>query len=670
MKPTPDIADRPARVLIVDDERHNRQLLEVMLASEGFVFETATSGAEALAIVAQHPPDLILLDVMMPGMDGYEVAAQIKADFATKNIPVIMVTALDDRNAKMLGLNAGVEDFLSKPVDRSELRVRIRNLLRLKAYGDYHDRYGQILEGVVDSREADLVESERLYRSTFEAAPVGIAHVALDGRWLRVNQRLCDQLGYAHEDLEIIAIQELLQSEDADEAELFRRMVADTLDRHVIDEKRYRRRNGTFMWARVNMSIHRNAAGQAQQFILVIEDITERRILEAHIQQANKLDAIGGLAAGIAHDFNNLMSVVLSYSELLAGDLKQGDPMRDDLDQIGIAGRRAVDLTRQLLAFSRQQALQPKIIDLREIVGGMEKMLGRLIGEDVELIATVTPALGRIMVDPGQMEQVVMNLAVNARDAMPAGGKLTIETADVVLNETYASKHVGVKPGPHVLLTVSDTGTGMDEVTQARMFEPFFTTKEAAKGTGLGLATVFGIVRQSGGTIAVDSELGKGTTFRVYFPTIDRAVIVRGSMPPQDRRTLRGSETILLVEDDEHVRILARTILRKYGYNVLDAHSGGDALLLCEQHDSVIHLLVTDVVMPRMSGPQLAARLLSLRPEMKVLYISGYEGDGVMRHGIVDPAVQLLEKPFTPEMLARKVREVLGAPRMSLAPGM
>jgi two-component system, cell cycle sensor histidine kinase and response regulator CckA len=662
MSPRPDVADHPERILIVDDEHHNRRLLEVMLAEGGFVLSTAAGGEEALALVAREPPDLILLDVMMPHMDGYQVVTKIKGSPATKNIPVIIVTALDDRSARMRGLSAGAEDFLTKPVDRAELRARVRNLLRLKACGDYYDKYSQRLEGQVGARTADLVESERLYRATFDAAPVGIAHVGLDGRWLRVNQRLCDFLGYSREELEGGAAPELMQAEEWDgEAESRRQLVEGTTERRVIDERRYRRKDGGFVWGRVNISVHRDAEGRCLHFIKVVEDITERRTLEEQVRQAGKMDAIGQLASGVAHDFNNLLSIILSYCELLADGLKGGDPMRADLHEIKTAGLRAVDLTRQLLAFSRRQILQPEVVDLVEVVGAMEKMLQRVLGEEIELITCSGSALGKVLVDPGQMEQVIMNLAVNARDAMRSGGKLTIETAGVVLDETYASEHVGVKPGPHVLLTVSDTGVGMDPATQAHIFEPFFTTKGVGKGTGLGLATVFGIVRQSGGTIRVRSEPGNGTTFNVYFPTADGEVVVRTSAPSPDPGGLRGSETILLVEDEEPVRVLARTILRKYGYDVLEAQSAGDAFLVCEQHAATIDLLLTDVVMPRMSGRILAERLHPLRPAMKVLYMSGYPDDAIVRHGIRDSTMAFLQKPITPEALARAVRGALAS---------
>ncbi len=398
------------------------------------------------------------------------------------------------------------------------------------------------------------------------------------------------------------------------------------------------------------------------------EALSEREHTEAllhqtedQLRQSQKMEAVGRLAGGLAHDFNNVLSVILSYTEMILARVVADEPLRNDLEEIRTAGRRAADLTRQLLLFSRQKVIKPKALALNELIVGMEKMLRRVIGEDVELVLACAQALGKVWADPGSIDQVIMNLAVNARDAMPTGGRLTIGTANVVLDDASARQLPGMKPGPHVRLTVSDTGVGMDRDVQAHIFEPFFTTKEQGKGTGLGLSTVFGIVRQSEGSIQVESAPGRGTTFRIHLPRTDAVAEVSAPPPPADpRAALRGTETILLVEDEEQVRNVAAGILRRHGYRVLVAQNAGEALLLCERHAGGIDLLLADVVMPGMSGPELARRLAATRPAMRILCMSGYTDDAVARHGGLDTGIAFMEKPFTPESLTQKVRQVLG----------
>ena len=394
--------------------------------------------------------------------------------------------------------------------------------------------------------------------------------------------------------------------------------------------------------------------------VVMSVDITDEQKLEAQFRHAQKMEAVGRLAGSVAHDFNNVLSVILSLTSLILSDLKAVDPMRVDMETIKKAGERGADLTRQLLSFSRQRVIAPRTVDLNEVVIDSERMLKRLLREDVELVTHCARSLSKVLVDPGQIDQVILNLAINARDAMPEGGKLTIETQDVELDESYTSEHFGATPGAHVMLAVSDTGVGMTREIQAQIFEPFFTTKEVGQGTGLGLSTVFGIVKQCGGNIWVYSEVGGGTTFKVYFPVhTGPDTIIPEPMAPV---TLQGTETVLLVEDQDDVRQVALQILRRYGYHVIEARNAGEAWLSSERHPRTIHLLLTDVVMPQMSGRELAERLTRARPELKVLYMSGYTDNTVVHHGILDSGIAYLQKPILPEALARRVREVLDAP--------
>jgi two-component system cell cycle sensor histidine kinase/response regulator CckA len=364
------------------------------------------------------------------------------------------------------------------------------------------------------------------------------------------------------------------------------------------------------------------------------------------------------LAGGIAHDFNNMLTAINGYSELGLRALQAEDPLRHNLEEIKKAGDRAATLTRQLLAFSRKQVLQPKVLNINSVISDFEKMLQRLIGENIELRTMLAPDAGSVKADPGQIEQVIMNLVVNARDAMTQGGKLTIETNNIYLDENYAKQHIAVIPGSYLMLAVSDTGTGMSEKTQNQIFEPFFTTKGVGQGTGLGLSTVYGIVKQSGGNIWVYSELGHGTTFKVYLPRVDEGAQDYERIDVAEEY-VQGTETILLAEDEEIVRKLARTILESYGYRVFEAANGGAALLICERYKEPIHLLITDVIMPEMSGRELAERLSQLRPEMKVLYMSGYTDNAIVHHGVLDEGTNFIQKPFAPDALAQKIREVL-----------
>jgi PAS domain S-box-containing protein len=565
---------------------------------------------------------------------------------------------LDDPNLSPLG---EAMELIGRRKDGSEIPVEInlsplrtddgvlliiviRNITERKRAETALRRMQTRLEHVISSNPAVI------YSSTVENAAVqGVS-------WVSGTVR--DMLGYMpDETLTPDWWFANIHPEDvARVREAIQRTLASTHD-HAIDEYRFRHKGGAYRWVRSEMRLLRDGAGRPVELVGSWSDITERKHLEDQILQAQKMEAIGKLAGGVAHDFNNLLTVINGYSELLLFGVRPGDGSREPLEEIRKAGERAAALTRQLLAFSRKAVLSPVVLDLNDLLTNLQRMLVRLIGEDIELKSSLALGLWRVKVDPGQMEQVVMNLVVNARDAMPQGGKLILETANLELDAEYAEQHPETQPGQYVRLSVSDTGVGMDAATQARIFEPFFTTKGPDKGTGLGLSVVHWIIKQSGGRVEVYSEIGFGTTFKIYLPrTVESAPISRHAAHKIARR---GSETVLLVEDEAGVRSLARLILEKHGYLVLEAKNGEEAVLISRDYTGRIDILVTDTVMPKLSGTQAARQLAASRPKMKVLFLSGYTDDAIVHHGLIDPSIPFLHKPFSSEALAAKVREVL-----------
>ncbi|MBI3669253.1 MAG: PAS domain S-box protein [Acidobacteria bacterium] len=503
--------------------------------------------------------------------------------------------------------------------------------------------------------EEALRRSEANYRSLVQGAPYGIYRVNAEGRLLDVNPALVEMLGYAAE-AELLAVNfDTDVHRDPGERS---RIIHSHPERIEGIEVGWKRKDGTAITVRLSGRPVRDADGAAACYEMIAENVTEQRLLEHQLRQAQKMEAVGRLAGGVAHDFNNLLMVIKGHTELLLDRVRTDDWHYRKIEQIEKAADRAVGLTRQLLAFSRMQVLQPKVIDLNAVVAEMGKLLPRLIGEDIELAFLTDPTLGRVKADPGQMEQVILNLAVNARDAMPRGGKFIIETSNVDLDEAYARRHPPLVAGSYVMLAVTDNGIGMDAETQVHIFEPFFTTKDKGKGTGLGLATVYGVVKQSGGYIWLYSEPGRGTTFKIYLPRVEE-LVEAGRPAPSSAESPQGTETILLAEDERDVREVAREFLGLSGYTVLEARNGAQAIEIATHHPGPIHLLVTDMVMPGMGGRELAGRLAPLRPEMKVVYMSGYTEYATVRQGELHENDVLLTKPFTRSLLARTVREVL-----------
>jgi two-component system cell cycle sensor histidine kinase/response regulator CckA len=509
---------------------------------------------------------------------------------------------------------------------------------------------------ITDHKRAleDLQKALKWQEAIFEGSRDAVMISNRDSKFIAANERACQLTGYSKEELLNMGAWDLNKDTDPALLDSLRERIFAGED--ILGDTKIYTKDGREIDVEFG---HRRVIISGEFYIhSIVRDITNQKRLEAQFQQAQKMEAIGILAGGVAHDFNNLLNVINGYSELLLEDLAADSPMRKDLEEVRKAGQKAASLTSQLLAFSRKQVLQPQIMNLNETVAEMSAMLKRLIGEDIELAATTHPNLDLINADPGQIQQIIMNLAVNARDAMPQGGKLTIEISNAEFDEDYVRGHPQVKAGSYVMLAISDNGAGMDPVTQAHIFEPFFTTKGRGKGTGLGLSTVYGIVKQSNGFIWVYSETGRGTTFKIYFPRAEQKTTPAAAESKPEHGS-RGSETVLVAEDEEAVRALACRILRGGGYEVLEAADGIEAVRISEEHSGEIKLVLTDVIMPGMGGKDLIARLRTARPNIKALYVSGYTDNSIVHHGMLESGVAFLQKPFTSDRLARKIREVL-----------
>jgi two-component system cell cycle sensor histidine kinase/response regulator CckA len=641
-----DVARRPLNVLLLEDRPTDAELIVHELKQAGFdpAWHRVENEAEYLAAL-EPTLDVILADVHMPRFDAPRALDLLrKRDL---DVPFIVVSGSIDEETAVHALKSGAADYLLK---------------------DRLARLGQAVQRAIDERrlqrekreaERALGAAEERTRFALEASRVGTWEVDVTTGVVRWSETLEALHGLPAGSF-AGTFEASFSHIHAEDRPLVVAMVEQAIREHENFNILYRTQwpDGSIHWIRAIGRTFYDEDGTPLRAAGIGLDVTEHRTLEDQYRQAQKMEAIGQLAGGVAHDFNNILTAIEGYCTLITEELPADSPVQADLLEIHRAAERATSLTRQLLAFSRRQILDPRVLDLRDSLKTMAPMLKRLIGEDIEVVVRSPDDIGRVKADPGQIEQVVLNLALNARDAMPRGGTLLLEVAEVLLDESYARHHAPTKPGRYVMLAVNDTGAGMDATTQARVFEPFFTTKENGQGTGLGLATVYGIVKQSGGYIWLYSELGRGSTFKVYLPRIEDAAEMPVAQPAPG--SLRGSETILVVEDEDSVRELVRRALERCGYRVLIAPTPNQALEIASVETETIHLLLSDVILPQMSGSTLASQIVPDHPGMRVLYMSGYTDSAIVHHGVLSQGTPFLQKPFTAEALARKVRDVLG----------
>jgi len=644
--------DNELRVLIVEDVPTDGELIERTLRKAGVAFTSrcVCTRNTFLRELEDFSPDIVLSDYSMPQFTGMEALELVKELFPS--IPLIIVTGSINEDTAVECMKAGAADYLLKE-DLKRLGSAVQS----------------VLEKVHIRKEKEQAERERdalfrLHKSTVAAIPSSLLVLDAEMNVVMANRRYLDERGLQASDIVGKNVKDVLPTLVLSQPSLIERIktIAEHGGQDMVSGAVETSLDMAPKYLNIGIcGIEHDADSKREQesrVLLVIDDVTEKRDLQMQRDRLERLDSIGRLAGGVAHDFNNLLTGIIGYTQMLLKRVKDDPKTTRELTQIRDLANRAADLTRHLLAFSRRQTLRPVVLNLNDLVENISKMLRRIIGEDMGFEFLPAADLANVRVDPGQIEQVIMNLAINARDAMPEGGKLTIETANVVLDREYADGHPGVIPGSYVMLAVTDTGCGMDEATQKKIFEPFFTTKSPGQGTGLGLATVYGIMKQHGGNVWVYSEAGTGTTFKVYLPCVAADADKLAAKSEPDIASV-GTETILVVEDETSVRDIMTSILEDCGYTVLGAGNSREAKKVFAERGQEVDLLFTDVVLPDLKGPKLYERLSATAPTLKVLYASGYADNGIVRHGVLDKDVPFLQKPFTPEGLAKKVRDVL-----------